>query len=206
MAGSGDEMARPGDSGRLRASHADREKVVGIIKVAFVQGLLNRDEFDLRVGHALESRTCTDLAAIIADIPAGLAGAQPPERVRPRGEKPVLRPGPVMVGATVSCAGVWELAFLIAGGRDNHVAGFLVVMATLTYFALMALAGAQMLVLRHERQDKRPAGGGPASRHRPSAGPAGQPPLTGPGQQHTAEAARSRPSRRGVTIGDPAAA
>jgi Domain of unknown function (DUF1707) len=206
MAGSGDELAPPGDPGRLRASHADREKVVGIIKAAFVQGLLNKDEFDLRVGDALKSRTCADLAALTADIPAGLAGAQPQKPARPPGEKPVLRPGPVMVGATVSCAGVWELAFLIAGGRDNHVAGFLVVLATLTYFALMALAGAQMLVLRHERQDKRPAGGGRASRHRPSAGPAGQPPLTGPGKQHTAEAALSRPSRRGVPIGDPAAA
>jgi hypothetical protein len=183
MAGPGDEMARPGDGGRLRASHADRDKVVGIIQAAFVQGLLDKDEFDLRVGHALESRTCADLAAITADIPAdlaaitadipaGLAGARPPEPVRPPGEKPVLRPGPVMAGATVACAGVWELAFLITRGRDSHVAGFLVVMATLTYFVLMALAGAQLLVLRHERQDQRSAGGGRASRRRPSDGPA----------------------------------
>ena len=46
-----------------------------------------------------------------------------------------------MVGATVSCAAVWELAFLLTRGSDSHVAGFLVVMATLTYFVLMALAG-----------------------------------------------------------------
>jgi hypothetical protein len=172
MAVPGDEMARPGDSGRLRASHADREKVVGILKAAFVQGLLDRDELDLRIGHALQSRTCADLAAITADIPAGLAGARPPEPVRPPGEKPVLRPGPVMAGATVACAGVWELAFLITQGSDSHVAGFLVVMATLTYFVLMTLAGAQLLVLRHERQDQRSAGGGRASGHRPSDGPA----------------------------------
>jgi hypothetical protein len=77
-----------------------------------------------------------------------------------------------MAGATVACAGVWELAFLITRGRDSHVAGFLVVMATLTYVVLMALAGAQLLVLRHERQDQRSAGGGRASRRRPSDGPA----------------------------------
>ena len=172
MAGAGDELARPPDSGRLRASHADREEVVGILQAAFVQGLLDHDEFGLRVGHALESRTRAALAAITADIPAGLAGARPPEPARPPGEQPVLRPGPVMVGATVSCAAVWELAFLLTRGSDSHVAGFLVVMATLTYFALMALAGAQLLVLRHERQDQRSAGGGPAARPRPSEGPA----------------------------------
>jgi Domain of unknown function (DUF1707) len=196
MVGPGDEMTRTGGGARLRASHADREQVIDTLKAAFVHGLLDRDEFDLRAGHALDSRTCADLAAITADIPAGLAAAQPPEPARPQGQQPVLRPGPVMVAATVSCAGVWELAFLITRGADNQVAGFLVLMATLTYFAIMALAGAQILVLRQERHGERPSGGGRASRHRPSDGPASQPPPTGPGQQHTAEAAQSRPFRR----------
>jgi Domain of unknown function (DUF1707) len=173
MTGPGDETARPGDSGRPRASHADREQVIGTLKAAFVQGLLDRDEFDLRAGRALESRTCAGLAAIIADIPAGLAAAQLPEPTRPEGQKPVLRPGPVIVTATVFCAGIWELAFFINGGRDSHVAGFLVVMTTLTYLAIMALAGGQLLVLRHERherQGQRPAGaaGHPGTGHRPA--------------------------------------
>jgi hypothetical protein len=170
MTGPRDETARPGESGRLRASHADREQVIGTLKAAFVQGLLDRGEFDLRAGHALESRTCADLAAIIADLPAGLGAAQLPEPTRPEGQKPVLRPGPVIVTATVFCAGIWELAFFINGGRDSHVAGFLVVMTTLTYLAIMALAGGQLLVLRHERQGKRPAGaaGHHGTGHRPA--------------------------------------
>jgi hypothetical protein len=45
----------PGDElgagrGHLRASHADREHVIGTLKAAFVQGMLTKDEFDLRAG------------------------------------------------------------------------------------------------------------------------------------------------------------
>jgi DUF1707 SHOCT-like domain len=41
----------------LRASHADREQVIDVLKAAFVQGRLAKDEFDLRVGRVLASRT-----------------------------------------------------------------------------------------------------------------------------------------------------
>ena len=58
MAGPGDEMAaRAGNRGRLRASHADREQVIGTLKAAFVLGMLDKDEFDLRVGQTFASRT-----------------------------------------------------------------------------------------------------------------------------------------------------
>ena len=69
MAGPGDEIAAGGGGrGRLRASHADREQVIEVLKAAFVQGRLDRGEFDLRVGRALASRTYADLAALTADI------------------------------------------------------------------------------------------------------------------------------------------
>ena len=58
-------------SGRLRASDADREQVIGVLKVAFVQGRLTKDEFDARAGHALTSQSRSDLAALTADIPPG---------------------------------------------------------------------------------------------------------------------------------------
>jgi hypothetical protein len=54
MAEPGDEIAAgAGGRGHLRASHTDREQVIGTLKAAFVQGLLAKDEFDLRVGQAL---------------------------------------------------------------------------------------------------------------------------------------------------------
>ena len=80
MAGPGDEItAATGGPGRLRASHADREQVIEVLKAAFVQGRLDRDEFGLRMGRALASRTYGDLAILTADVPAPLTRARPPE-------------------------------------------------------------------------------------------------------------------------------
>jgi len=71
----------------LRASRADREQVIDLLKTAFVQGRLDRDEFDVRIGQAVASRTYGELAAVTADIPAGLIAAlpgRPPVRARRR--------------------------------------------------------------------------------------------------------------------------
>ena len=88
MTGPGDEIAAgAGGHGRLRASHADREQVIGMLKAAFVQGRLIKDEMDMRVGQTLASRTYADLAALTADLPAGLARTQPvrkPARAKTR--------------------------------------------------------------------------------------------------------------------------
>ena len=70
-----------------RASRADRDQVIDLLKAAFVQGRLDRDEFDARIGQALVSRTCGELAAVTAGIPAGLTAARPrrpPARPRRR--------------------------------------------------------------------------------------------------------------------------
>ena len=68
----------------LRASHADREQVIGVLKAAFVQGRLGKDELTARVGQALAARTCVELAALTADLPAGLhlGLSRPPREVR----------------------------------------------------------------------------------------------------------------------------
>ena len=71
----------------LRASRADREQVIDLLKAAFVQGRLDRDEFDARIGQALARRTCGELAAVTADIPAELTAAlprRPPVQARRR--------------------------------------------------------------------------------------------------------------------------
>jgi len=71
----------------LRASRADRERVIDLLKAAFTQGRLDRNEFDARIGQALASRTYGELAAITADIPAELTGPlprRPPVRARRR--------------------------------------------------------------------------------------------------------------------------
>ena len=134
MAGPEDEIA-PGAGGRghLRASHGDREQVIGNLKVAFVQGRLTKDEFDLRVGQALASRTYAELAAVTADIPAGLTTAKPPTPARAQGGQPVLRPGPVITVTTMLYAGAWVYAPLSPHGGDNNGAFVLVFFAGLLY-------------------------------------------------------------------------
>lgn len=96
--GSADAVAR----GYLRASHADRGHVIDVLKAAFVQGMLTKAELDARVGQALASRTYAELAAVTADLPAGLAGLQP-VRMPARGEveQPVVQPGSVIRVATL---------------------------------------------------------------------------------------------------------
>ena len=91
MPAAGDEMMSGApDEGQMRASHADRERVIDTLKAAFVQGRLAKKEFDLRIGQVLASRTYSDLAVLTADLPAGLAKPQ-----RPDPTAPVVSPPPV---------------------------------------------------------------------------------------------------------------
>jgi hypothetical protein len=201
MAERGDEMAAgTAGRGRLRASHADREQVIGTLKAAFVKGMLDKDEFDLRVGQAFASRTYADLAAVTADIPAGLPAAQPPQPARPQDQQPVLRPGQVIMAASLLCASVWGAAISLApAGVDNRAVVQLIMIITLVYFLVMIISGGQMLALRHEKRSRGQLPRGPASGPGGQASPAhviGRPDGAAPpidhGQQHTAEAARSR--------------
>lgn len=74
MTGPADEIAAR--QGRLRASHTDREQVVGALQAAFVQGRLTAAELDERVGQALAARTYAVLAALTIDLPGD--PVQPP--------------------------------------------------------------------------------------------------------------------------------
>jgi DUF1707 SHOCT-like domain len=88
VVGPGDERAAGAGSGRysyLRASHADREQVIDVLKAAFVQGRLAKDELDLRLGRVLASRTYADLSVLTADLPVRLSRAEPPQPVRQPG-------------------------------------------------------------------------------------------------------------------------
>lgn len=70
-------MAMNQGHGRLRASDADREQTIEVLKAAFVQNRLAKPEFEAHVGRALASRTYGELATVTANIPA------PPIRVQP---------------------------------------------------------------------------------------------------------------------------
>ena len=101
MAEPPDQVPAAAGRGHLRASRADREHVVSILRAAFVQGRLGKDEFDLRVGQAFGSRTYAELAAVTADLPAGLATAKRSQRARAQDE-PMRRPGRMIALAAIS--------------------------------------------------------------------------------------------------------
>lgn len=202
MAGLGDEMAAgTGGRGHLRASHADREQVIGALKAAFVKGMLAKDEFDLRVGQALASRTYAQLAALTADLPAGLAAAKSPQSGRVQGGQPVVRPGRVIEVTTGLYAGAWAyVLFLSPHQGDSRWGPPLLFEGFVVYLGVLMICVAAILVKRRDRrsngQPPRPPGvRGPASRRLPPVGPGEQFPSTDPGHSQAAEVARRRRPR-----------
>jgi hypothetical protein len=205
MAGPEDEMAAvTGGRGHLRASHADREQVIGTLKAAFVRGMLAKDEFDLRVGQTLAARTYADLGAVTADLPAGVAAAKPSQPARAQGEQKVLRPGRWIAVATAAYAGAWAYElFLSPHGGDNSSFPLLIFGGFLIYLGIwIACVGAIITNWQDKRSGgqspRRPSSGasGQGSRRLPSAGLGGQVPPADPGHQQTAQAAPIRRSSR----------
>jgi hypothetical protein len=137
--------------GGFRASRADRERVIGTLKAAFVQGHLDQDEFGLRVDQVLAPRTYAELAVITADLPAGLTDDAPPRPARPAsparapGELRVLRPRRMVAAATALYLALWPLALLLmpTSGIDGEPndAFSLMGIATLVYILALIVIG-----------------------------------------------------------------
>jgi hypothetical protein len=67
----------------MRASSADRERAVDVLKAGFTEGRLTQDEYNDRMGRAYAARTYGDLAALTADLPAGVLPAWPVPAYQP---------------------------------------------------------------------------------------------------------------------------
>jgi hypothetical protein len=63
----------PDDVPDLRASHADRDRVVDGLRVAAGDGRLSPEELDTRLESALSARTLGELAGLTADLPVAPA-------------------------------------------------------------------------------------------------------------------------------------
>jgi hypothetical protein len=113
--GTGDPVA---GGGRLRAGHDDRNRVMDVLKTAFTQGRLTREELDARTDQAFAARTYAELDTLTEDIPGvarldGPRGSSALSQATPTGP-----PAPVCYwrlarGAAVS-AGCLALAFVFA--------------------------------------------------------------------------------------------
>src|ERR1700760_1614489 len=76
-------MAAVADRGRFRASHADREQVIGTLKAAFVHGRLTEDELGARADRVYATRTYAELADVTSEVTADIP-VEPARGVRPR--------------------------------------------------------------------------------------------------------------------------
>ena len=172
-AGPGDQGAADAAAhGRLRASHGDRERVIGVLQVAFVQGRLTKAELDARVGQTFASRTYGELAALTADLPAGLITAPLPgqpswSRTRPAMGKVVARAALIVPPPTMVVA-----AFLTGSEQVARWAALVVVLFVMAWM----VAGAAMLDSWYQRRSRghlppRPKRGGLALEGEQDGGP-----------------------------------
>jgi Domain of unknown function (DUF1707) len=195
----GREDGTAGAVGQLRTSRADREQAIDVLKAAFVQGRLTKDEFDLRVGQVVASRTYADLDALTADIPDGVISAEP-------SAEHAHEPGSVLsfktaarVGAVCAVPSMASAAAVLAQSSGvPAVAGVLLVGLT-GLFVTGLLAALLMLLSWVVRRSQRGAAQGPpsgpaglASRRR---APARELPPARRDPWQMAGAARSRPPR-----------
>ncbi len=146
MAAPGDEASAAAgrDRGDLRASHADREQVIGTLKTAFVQGRLTEDELDARAAQAYASRTYAELAEVTADIPTALTGDRPPRdpwratKIAWRIEYAVFLPGIVTV--------------LLLPGGPRVTAATVVALTTVVYLLFWILGVSIMIASRSAKR------------------------------------------------------
>jgi Domain of unknown function (DUF1707) len=171
MAGPGDEMAA-GMAGRgpMRASHADRDQVIEALKDAFVHGRLTKDELGTRAGRALAARTCAELDAVTADIPAlpsAPARSGPTRPLVPGRGRPLAR----VATRSGSClafaaAAVWASLILDPGGAgvDRPWAGLMLMLAQFAVIAGVCILWSGAMTIGASR----PRSGGLTSRSRAS--------------------------------------
>jgi len=198
MASPEDETAGAQRHARLRASAADREQVIEVLKAAFVQDRITKNELDQRIGKALASRTYDDLDVLTADIPARLTRAQPAQPARPSDNvtKLIWRAsaalgGTVFVTAEAAALPHFDVvtALFLGSVAGLFVGGLPAVLLTLIKWVL-------------DRSSRRQLSQGPPTGARDSAvrppapaSPAAQPRQIGHRPRPGAEAARSRPPR-----------
>ena len=196
MAGQGDEITAAAAGGRdfIRASHADREQVVGALKAAFVQGRLTKEEFDLRVGRAFAARTYADLDALTADLPAGLTRTRPPEPARQTVNKKAVA---MLLGATPALVGMMAAARAMPDATPWLLALPVILITVVLFLAVptgwlwLFHAWLDQRAVRQSVQGLPPGAGGQASWHLPPADPGRSLPPADPRPRHT-EAGRRR--------------
>ena len=125
--------------GHLRAAQADREQAITVLKTAYAQGRLTKDELEARAGQAFASRTYAELAALTADLPVASPAAA--SRTATGSDAPWPRPStPARTMAKAARRSGVCLLVAIALVEGAFLAdNFLLIVAA--FFALIAASG-----------------------------------------------------------------
>jgi ferric-dicitrate binding protein FerR (iron transport regulator) len=76
--------------GALRASDADRERTAAALRRHHLDGRLDTDELQERLGRCYAARTAAELAALLADLPADEPAPARPRRRHSGGGVPLF--------------------------------------------------------------------------------------------------------------------
>lgn len=153
IVGPGNEAAGASGHGHLRASDVDRDQTIDVLKAAFTQGRLTKDELDERVGQVLAARTYADLNALTSDIPRDLAPAPKPLPPQARIEEASITPrGRAIIATTLLSAVTFVVAFLI---NDGAVSALMALGAVASAFVSLSLLIAETRSMRRDTPEHR---------------------------------------------------
>jgi Domain of unknown function (DUF1707) len=150
----GDEIAADAEGGdRLPVSPVAREQVIRILKAALSQGRLTEDEHDARAAQASAARSDAELAALTADLPAGLL-ARPPKA------------SDVWKAVCVIVAAASVLGAIVLWNPDNFPAFAMGLFAAATLIVAPVITVGLIFDVRHQKRSGGQLPPGPA----PNAG------------------------------------
>lgn len=150
----------------MRASDADRERLVEVLKTGFTEGRLTQDEYNFRMERAYTAQTYGDLESLIVDLPGAATGMPHP----PYGPSAYQSPTPnslavasLICGVLEFFTGVTAIPAVILGhkalkqikvtgepGRGLAKAGLILGWSAIGLFALfLALAALAVVLFTH---------------------------------------------------------
>lgn len=136
----------------MLAGNADRDRAADVLKAAFAEGRLTKDEYDYRAGRAVAARTIEELQQLTSDVPNG-PSAVPPAYRPPAGQRQLVpfQPQPVAPYAVPPRRNGTATAALVCGVTAPV---FCLITAPLVYGApapyLFWMGAAPAVVLGHK--------------------------------------------------------
>ena len=122
-----------------------------MLKAAFVQGRLTKAELDARAGQALAARTYADLAAITADLPAGLARTQPVRKPARAKAPPTARVAVILCPAAGIFASAGMVHAVLIGNERLFIAFMMPAFASIVAWVV---AGVMMADSWHQKRSR----------------------------------------------------